>query len=157
MAKRPLPKDALASALRILALREHTTYELAQKLRLKDFNDEEIETALEQCRAWNYLDDKRAARVLAKSLQRKGAGQNKIAFELKKRKVPQAEITKVFAELNINENQLETALKLVAKKFVRVETPAEIHKQKGKIYRFLQSKGYPADIIYQVFAQYYTN
>lgn len=155
MAHKSTAKDALTSALHILTLREHTAFELAQKLRLKDFDEAEIAAALEQCRAWNYLDDERAARVLAKTLLRKGAGLNKIKFELSKRKVPAAVAAMVVEELNIGEGQLDAALKLVAKKFVKADNAADKHKQKGKIYRYLQGKGYTADIIFKVFENFY--
>lgn len=157
MARKAQPKTALASALRILTLREHTSFELAGKLRLKGFDETEIAAALEQCRAWNYLDDERAARVLAKTLRRKGAGVNKIKFELNKRKAPAAVTNAILNELNADNDQLDTALGLVAKKFVKADSYAEIHRQKGKIYRYLHSKGYTAEIIFQVFANFYNS
>lgn len=157
MARKSTPKDALSCALRILALREHTVFELKQKLHQRDFGEDEIEAAITQCRAWNYLDDDRAARVLARTLLRKGAGVNKIRFELAKRQIPETTVHLLLDELDITDNQLDTALNLVAKKFVKAETFDEKHKQKGKIYRYLQNKGYGADIIYQVFNRFYKN
>lgn len=155
MARKPVTRDALSCALRILALREHTAFELAQKLRQRDYGETEIEAALAQCRAWNYLNDARAAGILARTLLKKGAGLNKIRFELAKRKIAD-DITKtLLLELNIADNQLDAALALIAKKFTKAETAPEVHKQKGKIYRYLQGKGYSANIIYQALQNFY--
>lgn len=128
MARKSAPKDALSYALRILTLREHTTFELEQKLRQRDFGEDEIEAVIAQCRDWNYLDDERAARVLARTLLRKGAGINKIKFELTKRQVHKTTIIKVLDELKITENQLDAALSLVNKKFVKAKTFDDKHK-----------------------------
>ena len=155
MARKPAKPDVISCALRILALREHTSFELAQKLRKREYGEAEIEAALVQCRAWNYLDDARAAGVLVRTLLKKGAGFNKIKFELSKRRVPINIAENLLRELDTAGNQLEAALALVAKKFVKADTHPEIHKQKGKIYRYLQNKGYSSEIIYQVMQTFY--
>lgn len=157
MARKSTAQDALSCALRILALREHTTFELAQKLRQRNFDEAEIAATLNQCLSWGYLNDARAAEVLVRTLLKKGAGLNKIKFELAKRRVPDSITTNLLCELEANDNQLATALALVAKKFSQAQTIPEIHRQKGQIYRFLQNKGYCADIIYQVFQSFYHN
>lgn len=155
MARKPTTHDALSSALRFLALREHTAFELTQKLKRRDYDDAEIEAALAQCRAWNYLDDTRAAGVLVRTLTRKGAGLNKIKFELSKRQIPDSVIQNLLQEFKLADTQLDAALALVSKKFIKAENYPEIHNQKGKIYRYLQNKGYSADVIYQVLQHFY--
>lgn len=153
--KKSAPKDAVTTALNILKLREHTVFELTQKLEQRGYPPEEIEDALAQCRAWNYLDDERAAQILVRTLLRKGCGSQKIAFELQNRRVTSNIIHKVMAELDVNAGQLESALALTRKKFTPETTYPEMQRQKGKIYRYLQNKGYATTVIYQVFGDFY--
>lgn len=153
--KKAAPKDAVATALNILKLREHTAFELAQKLEQRGYGPDEIEDALAYCKAWNYLDDERAAYILVRTLLRKGAGPQKIAFELKKRQVAGGIIHKAMTELDVHANQLETALALTRKKFTPVTTYPEIQRQKGQIYRYLQNKGYGAEVIHCIFTDFY--
>lgn len=157
MARKASTQDALSCALRILALREHSAFELAQKLRQRNYDEAEIAAALAQCQAWNYLNDSRAADVLVRTLLKKGAGLNKIKFELAKRRIPDSITATLVLELDQNDRQLDTALALVTKKFAKAQTCAEIHRQKGKIFRYLQNKGYPTGIIYQVCQSFYQN
>lgn len=157
MMRKSTAQDALSCALRILALREHTAFELAQKLRQRNFDEDEIADTLAQCQTWNYLNDSRAAEALVRTLLKKGAGLNKIKFELAKRRVPDSITAALVLELEEDDNQLATALALTTKKFVKAQTSSEIHQQKGKIFRYLQNKGYPTEIIYQVFQSFYQN
>lgn len=153
--KKAAPKDAVATALNILKLREHTAFELTQKLEQRGYGQDEIEDALAQCRAWNYLDDERAAAILARTLLRKGNGLQKIAYELKKRRVAGTIINKIMTELAADTDQQAAALALTRKKFLPETTYPEIQRQKGKIYRYLQNKGYTAEVIHEVFSGFY--
>lgn len=147
------PKDCTATALNILSLRDHTEYELARKLQLRGFDEDDIALAVAQCKSWNYLNDERAAEVLAKTLLRKGAGKHKIRQELKKRRIDEDFAGAILQKLEITENQAELALAVLHKRFDRekAETAEEIYRQKGKMYRYLQNKGYAGEDIYRAF------
>jgi regulatory protein len=58
-------------ALSYLARREHTVFELRQKLLLKGFSKEQISWALEYLQEKNYLSELRYARAFIESRQRK--------------------------------------------------------------------------------------
>lgn len=151
-------KDCTATALNILSLRDHTTYELSRKLQIRGFEENDIALAIEKCKSWNYLNDERAAEVLAKTLLRKGAGKHKIRLELKKRRINEDLADTILQKLEIPDNQVELALAVLHKRFDRekAETKEEIYRQKGKMYRYLQNKGYVSEDIYRAFDLFFS-
>src|SRR5210317_2043010 len=66
--------NALDSAFRILARRDHTRRELALKLRQRGFDCRAIEDALARCLALGYLDDAKTALLIARQLTQRGYG-----------------------------------------------------------------------------------
>ena len=76
----PSQKKALNSALRILAPRDHSKYELVRKLKQRGFSREDIDEAIASCERFDYINDERTALVYIRQLKRKGYG--KSAFSL---------------------------------------------------------------------------
>jgi SOS response regulatory protein OraA/RecX len=56
-------RDAMNAAVRILTHRDHSKYELKQKLQKRGFASEVIDTVILACLRLNYIDDERTARV----------------------------------------------------------------------------------------------
>ncbi len=54
---------ALNSALRILTGRDHSRYELVQKLKQRGFLPDIIEKVVLECERLDYVDDNRTSRV----------------------------------------------------------------------------------------------
>jgi SOS response regulatory protein OraA/RecX len=67
------PPDGYELALKLLALRPHSTVELGRKLRQRGCSGAAVEEALERARARGYLDDEAFARA-----QRRGFAGNVI-------------------------------------------------------------------------------
>ena len=78
-------RKALNSALRILALREHSSLELAQKLMHRGHAEDVVERVITECLRLNYLDDRRARGQCLDAMKRKGLGIRRIRRELIKR------------------------------------------------------------------------
>jgi regulatory protein len=78
-------QQAMNAAVRLLARRDHTRYEIRQKLKLRGFGSDEILTAVAECERLNYIDDERTARVYIGQLARRGFGFRRITIELKKK------------------------------------------------------------------------
>lgn len=71
-------------ALRLLEFRSHSEFELKEKLRRAGATEENIETALEFCREYGFVNDERYAKGKAVELQRlKKYGKRRIVMELK--------------------------------------------------------------------------
>jgi regulatory protein len=88
--KRPKPgENAKESALRLLALRDHSREEVRCKLRAKGFDREEIEEALQTLEMRGILDDGRYAQRLAFYLaQEKLFGPQRISQKLFQKGIP---------------------------------------------------------------------
>jgi len=57
----PSQKKALNTALRILTPRDHSKYELVQKLKQRGFSREVIDAAISSCERFDYINDERTA------------------------------------------------------------------------------------------------
>ena len=79
----------LDSALRILAHREHFEAELRRKLSARERDSRLVEQVMAHCRASAYLDDARAAELIAGQLvSRGGIGRPRLKAELYRRGCP---------------------------------------------------------------------
>ncbi len=130
------PSLLYSSALRMLGLREHSAFELAQKLQKKfpAANAGEINEAIELLTQQDYINPARYVDALTRTSISKGKGPAHIAHKLRQAKV------------DINTQQVPAvdwvseAQKTHLKKFGQLATsPSERAAQ----YRFLASRGYP--------------
>ena len=93
-APRQVNSRALDSAFRILARRDHTRKELADKLRQKGFDHAAAESALARCRELGYLDDAKTAMIIAGHLAESGYGPLRIRQTLGQKGIDDAVIEK---------------------------------------------------------------
>ena len=76
-------RSAYQAALDLLARRDHFRRELQEKLRKKDYSEEEIDDALTRCEELGLIDDERfAARFVEVRAASKGWGPYRLAAEL---------------------------------------------------------------------------
>ena len=134
-----------AYLLKILNLREHSTQEARQKLK-KKFPKEEselIEKVIKDFTERKYLSDKRFAEMFIKSKEAKG----KFFLEraLEKKGVSKAIISQALEENEFSE--LENAKKAAKKKIISLEGKKN---KKEKLMRFLYSRGFSSEVIYQL-------
>ncbi len=78
--------DPFATALKLLTRRDRSEAELRDKLRQLGFSACAIESCIEKCRDYNYLDDQRYALERARALLRSGRGVGrKVLLDLRRR------------------------------------------------------------------------
>ena len=83
-----MTNPAYAKALRLLGRRDHFRAELAEKLRNKGFDDDEIERALDRLVELDLIDDERlAGRFAELRAVDRGWGRHRLEMELRKRGV----------------------------------------------------------------------
>ena len=138
---------ALNSAIRILTGRDHSKYELVQKLRLRGFAPGTIEKVIAECERLNYVDDERTSRVYIRQLIRKGYGAKRIRLELKKKGLQGRAVRGIASEMISDIDELETAGRILKKNINRFERENDPRKRKDKIYRFLYARGFSAETI----------
>jgi regulatory protein len=145
-AKRPY-EQAMNSAVRILANRDHSKYELKQKLRQRGFTRKVIDTVMLECERFNYINDRRTAYVYILQLKRKCFGKRYIRMALKKKHLSGTEIENILQEDYPDADELEKAGKLLEKKMKAFERESDQKKKREKIYRFLYARGFSTAVI----------
>jgi regulatory protein len=140
-------KDAMNTAVRILTYRDHSKYELKQKLQQRGFASEVIDTVIIECERLNYLDDQRTARVYISQLKRKCFGKRHIRMALKKKRLRGVVIENILLENYTEAEDRENAGKLLEKKMKTFNREEDSKKRRDKIFRFLYSRGFNKDVI----------
>jgi regulatory protein len=145
-AKRPY-QQAMNTAVRILANRDHSKYELKQKLRQRGFTSKVIDTVMLECERFNYINDPRTAHVYISQLKRKCFGKRYIRMALKKKRLSDTASENILLENYPDADEFEKAGKLLEKKMEAFEREADQKKRREKMYRFLYARGFKTEII----------
>ncbi len=139
--------DAMNTAARILTHRDHSKYELKQKLQQRGFASKVIDTVIGECERLNYIDDQKTARIYISQLKRKCFGKRYIRMALKKKRLSSTAIENFLLENYPEADEHENAGKLLEKKMETFEREEDLKKRREKMYRFLSSRGFNKDVI----------
>ena len=133
-------------ALDLVSRREHSCYELIQKLN-KRFPETMpvIEDVVKKLVTNNILNDERFAEMYLNSRARKGFGPKKIEMELHSKKIDSSFIATAIAEYD---NWAENAENELLKKFKGIKPNDFNSKMKQK--QFLFNRGFSTQIIEQI-------
>lgn len=127
-----------ASAIRMLAGREHSCFELRKKLSNKGHPGNDIEEIITQLLKDKYLNDARFTEMFVRSKSNKGIGPVKIHLELQQRGVDSSLIDEY---LDFNQPEwFEKAMEVRCKRFGEF-LPVDVN-DKAKQIRFLQQRGF---------------
>ena len=142
-------KQALISAMRLLAASAKSRQTMAEKLEDRGFPPEVVREALDQLEAQGLLSDKAFGQSLvSRFTHSKPAGKRMIAFELKRKGIP----VKLREELLDNvtpENELEKAREIASLRWEKFKK-LDRNKRKKRLYDFLGRRGFDFDVIRQV-------
>jgi regulatory protein len=127
-----------ARALRLLARREHSRVELGRKLSRHAESPEALEVLLAGLESRKQLSDERFASERTRSLSRK-FGAARIRQDLKAKGLNRELIDRVSPE-----GELERAGGILRRKY---REPAATREERAKRMRFLQGRGFSADVI----------
>jgi len=150
-------RKAFNTALRLLARRDHSKYELAQKLKQRAFADEVVEKVLLECERLDYLNDERTAQVFIAQLIRKGYGAQCIRAELKRKGLTGKRIAGVLNAILSEVGEQENAERVLMKNIKRFDREEDRQKRKAKIFRFLSARRFETQIIAELLKKYYIN
>ena len=137
----PEPGDLRERALRLLARREHSRFEMTRKLELAGFFPEDIAPLLDEFEQKNWLSDRRFAESWVADHRAK-AGSVKLAYDLRQRGVADSIVEAVLSENR--DSELERACEVWLKKF---GTPSIDATEKARQMRFMQNRGFSQDTI----------
>ena len=130
-----------SAALKMLMRREHSKLELFNKLKLKGYDDEIIDSAIAQLTEQNYQSDERFAEAFILMRFNQGKGPVRIASELKLRGISSFSLSDF--------DWFKSAKEIRKKKFG--DLASSDFKEQAKQKRFLQSRGFSLDQINQSF------
>jgi regulatory protein len=139
-------KRALNTALRLLTRRDHTRYELSQKLRKRGTASDIISRVAAECERLNYLNDQRTAEVYIRQLKRK-YGVHRIRSELKKKGINEDIAENLITDQISEPDELQRADRILQKKSAAFAREEDLKKRREKMYRFLRSRGFPNAVI----------
>ncbi len=143
MRKKPEP-SLRARALQYLARREYSRAELRGKLLPHVQEGEDLEALLDDLTSRGWLSDARAATQLLHA-KRSRFGMQRIAQELRQKGIAEELIGEALPSLKGSE--LDAARSVWQKKFGALPQDA---REKARQVRFLQSRGFGFDVIFQV-------
>ena len=138
--------SAKSVAVRLLSRREHSAFEIRDKLAKREFDDAEITQAIVELKQGGWLSDERFAEAYIRMRQLKGFGPIRISMELGERGVDES-IVSVF--LHSDDDVWKQSLMQQYQKKYKNKT-IENYNDKAKRIRFLQYRGFALDLIYQV-------
>ncbi|MBT2786690.1 MULTISPECIES: regulatory protein RecX [unclassified Halomonas] len=132
------PRDI---AIGLLARREYSRTELAQRLKKKAFDDDAIDECLDALVEQGLQSDARFAASFVRSRILRGQGVIRIKGELRQRGVDQETLKSAFEEVEEGEqvDWFELARETLARRF---DNPGETPKERARRERFLANRGF---------------
>ena len=143
--------SAKSVAVRLLSRREHSAFEIRDKLHKRDFDEAEIEQTIIELQQGGWLSDERFAEAYIRMRQMKGFGPIRIAMELNERGVKESIVDDY---LQADDEAWQQGLERQYLKKYKNRLIAD-YNDKAKRIRFLQYRGFPLDAIYQVVSDQY--
>lgn len=134
------------AALRLLTRREHSAAELAAKLRERGHEPTGIHAEIERLAAAGLQSDQRFAESYVSTRLERGDGPLKLRAALRERGIDGELIEAVLAPLE--DEWTECALRAAERRFGT--RPPGSWAERAKRARFLQGRGFPADIVRRV-------
>lgn len=141
--QRSSASDALSSALRLLTVRDRSESELLRRLREKKFPDDEIAAALERCRDFGYLDDRRFALNRARMLMREGrAVGSRLGWELRRGGVADELIDLAMTAAAAEYPPLDVLRELLERRYPHYDHRHADDRERRRVIQFLQRRGF---------------
>lgn len=141
-----MDKDPQDSAIRLLAMREHSQAELQRKLVQKGFQAGMVEETLQALIAQNLLSDERFTEAFVLSKRERGSGPLKIQVELQQRGVDSTLISRY---LDFHDSEWLDLAERVRRKKYGQEIPVD-YQLKMQQARFLANRGFSHEQIRRV-------
>ncbi|HDL64203.1 MAG TPA: regulatory protein RecX [Proteobacteria bacterium] len=142
-------REAWESALRLLNYRERSIKELEGRLLEKHYSPPIIEAVIKRLKELDLLDDRKFARLWARSRIRfKPRSSWLISRELREKGIREEVIREVIETEFTPEQELEAAMSL-AEKQARRYRGEDPEKAREKLFAFLARRGFASDTIYK--------
>jgi len=144
------------SAFRYLSNRNHSTFELKNKLKKKGYDSSIIETVILYLVEKKYLNDYTFAQNFVNNrVERRKEGVMKITAELYKKGIKREIISEVTASIKEHPKNYNNALELGKSKLEKIlkRNELDVNKIKSKLFNFLKGRGFTSDVIFEVISK----
>jgi regulatory protein len=131
------PAAAEKIALGLLTRREHSAFELKQKLKLRGFDSDVIDAVIERLAAQGWQSDARYAAAYLRMRVARGYGLTAIRAELRQRGVASEVMAAALTEADVD--WFESARRQIARHY---SAPADDHAARLSRYRHLLNRGF---------------
>ena len=142
-------KTALMKATELLARSEQSSKNLRQKLLARKYEENEVENAIKKLEKYKYLDDDElCTRQFENLYSEEKLSIRQICVKLVQKGFD-SEFVKNLIPDDVDERELRVAEKILEKKYRRqkFDDEKEIYKIKAKLWNYLATKGFNAEII----------
>ncbi|MBN2468841.1 MAG: regulatory protein RecX [Deltaproteobacteria bacterium] len=144
-------QKAKSSAIRMLAFRARSTQEISDRLHRKGISASLTQRVVNYLNEYGYLDDQAFAQQWAKSLVvNKGWGFARIKVDLRSRGISPDLAEETIARLRKDHSEEETARRILGKRFSHLDLRKISPKDKNRLIRFFQSRGFSWETILRV-------
>jgi len=147
-----LHRKAMDTAVRMLALREHSAHELRAKLKAKGHPEALITSVLAELQEFDLQSDDRFTESFVRSRLSRGQGPMRIRHDLAQKGVSEVLLEEALTQPA--EFWLEVAQQARSRKFGD-ELPMGDGDAWNQQARFLSRRGFPSDLIYRVLGSRY--
>ncbi len=147
-------KKALGKAKNLCSKKEMCVFDIMKKLNNWELNDFEKEDIVLKLVEANYIDEQRYAKAFVNDKFKFNKwGKIKIKYHLKQKRISDNYINKAILKIEDAE-YYNTLRKLIANKMLSFKE-GKTNKNKEKIIRFAQTRGFELDIIFEVLNKAY--
>jgi len=145
-----MSKNAKAAALRFLKIRPRSIGELKEKLKVKGFSPDEIETTVLDLTASGFLDDRAFTKSWIRYRLARPFGFRRIIGELKDKGIDPQTIEQAIAEVKGSVNVEDVVMDLAQRRWQRLPAALDPAKKKKRVLDFLLRRGFDADAVLRV-------
>ncbi len=146
--------DPFAAALRVLTRCDRSEAELRSKLGQFGFSASAIDSAVEKCFEYNYLDDRRYALERARALLRSGRGVGrKVLLELRRRGIDEVTANQALEEASSEFETTQLLRDQLQRRFPDFDYQSADERQRRRVISFFQRRGFALGDIFQILKQ----
>jgi regulatory protein len=147
------PIESIEKIKRYCAYQERCLYDVRHKLKEWKIDEKKTEAIINELVSLDYINEERFAQSFARGkFNIKSWGTRKIIIELEKRNINNEFIRKAIQE--INQTSYLEKLDNLACKWLEKKTTENHNEKKQKLFRFLVSKGYDLNDIWNCINKY---
>lgn len=142
--------DAMNTALRILARRDHSVAELVRKLARRGYAEDIIQRVAAECGRLGYLDDGRAAGQVIDRMKRRGMGARRIRHELQQKGLDGREVEAQLQARVPPGEEHALARRVALRKWGALGGEPDSQKKRLRLLRFLRYRGFPDSLAFEI-------